>query len=327
MNIPALLIATGFGAVFLAAEFRWYVQPPAINAAPVLSALSSDHMKARAAVRNVLIEPDTAQFDGLRSVTEGTTKYVCGVVKARDRGGNFADATFVYAVAMDFARVDDGGRLTRQQAVYRPCPVVDDEPKVAQKDKDKGLTISPTALAVVKTAQRLIPEGDPATLTALATTLAPAAGSGAGGAGGQRMEQQIGALAAKTAITANGSSAGETVVSERGVGSKQAPSTSKPPEWRADQPPPNWPKFPQGHPLAVPAEKRPPSEALALARDVEERWKKSEAAGDPRLRPSSKDIKEASRALLTIDCIDIEYRQAWAAFVRLQEMDRIVTTS
>lgn len=140
------------------------------------------------------------------------------------------------------------------------------------------------------------------------------------------MEQQIAALAGKTVGSAGGSSAGQIIVSERGIPSKSAGSASKPPEWRADQPPPNWPKFPQGHPLAVPAEKRPPSEALALARDVEERWKKSEAAGDPRLRPSPKDIKDASRALLTIDCIDIEYRQAWAAFVRLQEMDRIVTT-
>ncbi|CCD95607.1 conserved exported hypothetical protein [Bradyrhizobium sp. ORS 375] len=323
MNIPALLIATGFGAVFLAAELRWYVQPPAIDAKPVMSALSSDHMKARAAVRNVLVAPDTAQFEGLRSVTEGATKYVCGLVKARDRSGNVADAPFVYAVAANFVRVDDGGRLTREQASYRPCPVIEDEPKVAQKDPDKKLAISPAALAVVKTAVQLMPEGDPATLTALSATMTEAAGSRAGGAGGQRMEQQIAALAGKTVGSAGGSSAGQTIVSERG---KPTASASKPSEWRADQPPPNWPKFPQGHPLAVPTERRPPSEALALARDVEERWKKSEAAGDPRLRPSAKDIKDASRALLTIDCIDIEYRQAWAAFVRLQEMDRIVTT-
>ncbi|MGC2775454.1 MAG: hypothetical protein WA418_07425 [Bradyrhizobium sp.] len=318
MNIPALLIAAGFGAVFLAAELRWPGHPVTVGANLVMSAFSTEHMKARAAVRNVLIDPDSAQFDGLRSVTEGAAKYVCGLVKARDSSGNFADAAFVYAVAMDFARVDDGGRMTRQQASYRPCPTVDGEPKIAQKE----LSISPGAIALVKTAQKLVPQGDPSTLTALATTLAPAAGPGAGGsgAGGQRMEQQISELAARTAISADRGSAGQAVATEK-------VAVSRPAEWRADQPPLDWPKFPAGHPLAEPAQKRSPSEALALAKDVENRWRQSEAAGDPRLRPSLQQIKEACRALLTIDHIDIEYRQAWAAFVRLQQMDRIVTAS
>ncbi|MGJ4889563.1 hypothetical protein ACQR1Y_15290 [Bradyrhizobium sp. HKCCYLRH3099] len=317
MNVPALLIATAFGAAFLAAELRWQIHPSTtISPTVVMSALSSEHMKARTAVRNVLLDPDSAQFESMRSVTEGTSKLVCGLVKARDRSGSLSQAAFVYAVDIDFARVDDGGRMTRQQSAYRPCPAPEAEQTIAQTDKK--LTLSPTALALVKTAQKLIPEGDPATLTELSATLAPGGASGGGGAGGQRMEQQIGALAARTALPAPGGTSGQG-----GTGTERV-AVSKPVEWRADQPPRAWPKFPQGHPLAEPAPKRPPADALAMAKDVEERWKRSEAAGDPRLRPSSKQIREACRALLTIDTIDIEYRQAWAAFVRLQEMDRVV---
>ena len=307
MNIPALLIAVGVGAAFLAAELKWYFQPSFINPDLVISSLSPDHMRARAAVRDMLIDPGSAQFDGLRSVTADAARYVCGVVKARDRSGNLADAGFVYVVAVDFAHIDDGGRMTRKQSSFRPCPVADDAPKIAQTD----FAISPGTLAMVKTAQKLVPKGNPSALSAL-TKLAPAAG---GTSGGQSMEQQIRELAGRTAIPSDQASAPPVVAIAKAA-------VSDPVDWRADQPPVAWPTFPAGHPLAKPTRKRSPSEALALAKDVEDRWRRSEAAADPKLRPSSDEINEACRALLAIDPIDMDYRKAWAAFVRLQQIDR-----
>ena len=64
------------------------------------------------------------------------------------------------------------------------------------------------------------------------------------------------------------------------------------------------------------------SEALKLARDVEDRWKQAEASTDASMRPSADDINEACRALLAIDPKDVEYPRAWAAFARLQKIGR-----
>jgi len=152
MNVPGVLIAAAFGAAFFAAEYVWYYQPDFINPDALISALSTEHMKARAAVRHALIDPGTATFGALRSVEAGAARYVCGGVKARDKSGQFIDAPVVYSVAIDFARIDDDGRMTHQRSGYRPCPTEDD--KVAQQRP----ALSPGASAVVKTVQKIAPD-------------------------------------------------------------------------------------------------------------------------------------------------------------------------
>ena len=131
MNASAFLIATAFGAAFLAVEYKWYYQPDMFNPDVVLSIFSNEHMKARAAVRHVLIDPDSAKFSALRSVEADAARYVCGAVNARDKSGQSIDAAFVYTVAVDFARIDDDGRITQLRSGFRPCPTEND--KVAQQ--------------------------------------------------------------------------------------------------------------------------------------------------------------------------------------------------
>jgi hypothetical protein len=304
MNIRAFLIATALGATFLAVEYHWYYQPDMIDPDGLMSILSGEHRKARAAVRHVLIDPDSAEFGTLSSVVADAARYVCGGVKARDKSGQFIDAAFVYAVAVDYARVDDDGRITHQRTGFRPCPTEED--KVVQQTP----TLSPGVLSAIKTVQKIAPQADVSAASAL-TTLAPS-GSGASSRG--TMEQQIRELSARTAPpdSANGQQANPVV--KRGGGKES--------ERQVDQPPAAWPKFPPGHPLTESTKKRTPSEALAFAKDVEDRIKQAELSGDITTRPSSDEIKEACRALLTIDPKDREYREAWAAFLQLQKRDR-----
>ena len=92
-------------------------------------------------------------------------------------------------------------------------------------------------------------------------------------------------------------------------------------EWRSDRPPAAWPSFPIDHPLAKWAQKRTAGLALALAKDVEDRWEQSRY-GDTKSRPSAEEIQEACRALLTINPQDHEFSKAWAAFVRLRKIER-----
>ncbi|OAF11920.1 hypothetical protein AYJ54_07335 [Bradyrhizobium centrolobii] len=305
MNVPALLIAATFGAAFLAVEYKWYYQPDTINLDAVISTFSTEHMKARAAVRHVLIDPDSAKFNALRSVEADAARYVCGAVKARDKSGQFVDAAFVYAAAVDYARIDDGGRITHQHSGFRPCPTEED--KVAQQ----GPALSPGVLSVVKTVQKVAPPADTSAVSAR-TTLGSAGGTSSSGT----IEQQVRQLAAQTVPSdlASGQQANPTM--KRGLGNER--------QWRVDQPPVAWPTFPPDHPLARSTRKRTPSEALASAEDVEERWKQAESSGNITMRPSSEEIQEACRALLTIDPKDTEYRKAWAAFLQLQEIDRAI---
>jgi hypothetical protein len=93
------------------------------------------------------------------------------------------------------------------------------------------------------------------------------------------------------------------------------------PVWRGEQPPAAWPTFPLDHPLARPVQKRTTAQAMALAKDVEDRWKQSNS-GASNSRPSSDDVKEACRALLAINPNDEAFPGAWAAFVRLRKIDR-----
>ncbi|MBW8857498.1 MAG: hypothetical protein JF604_24930, partial [Bradyrhizobium sp.] len=293
------------GAAFFAAEYAWYYQPDFINPDVLISAFSSDHMKARAAVRHALIDPDSAKFGALRSVEAGAAKYVCGGVNARDKSGQSINVAFVYTVAIDFARIDDEGRVTHQHSGYRPCPTED---KVAQQQP----ALSPGLSSIVKIVQKAAPEVQASVAPALTTPADSAGGSSSGGT----MEQQVRELAARTAPAANG----PNPPAAHGV-AKENES-----EWRADRPPAAWPTFPPDHALARSTRKRTTSEALALAKDVEDRLKRAGASADLSTRPSQDDINEACRALLTIDSKDAEYPKAWAAFARLQKMSREIAS-
>lgn len=307
MNVPGFLIAVAFGAAFFAAEYAWYYQPDFINPDALISMFSSEHVKARAAVKHALIDPDSAKFSTLHSVEAGAARYVCGGVKARDKSGQFIDVAFVYTVAIDFARIDDDGRITHQRSGYRPCPTEED--KVAQQRPG----VSPGVAAVVKTVQKAAPDVQASVAPALTKPAASAGGSSSGGT----IEQQVRELTAKT-VPPDAANGQPNPPANRGA--------AKETEWQADRPPTAWPTFPPDHTLARSTGKRTPSEALALAKDVEDRWKKAESSADSSLRPSPEEINEACRALLTIDSKDANYPKAWAAFARLQKMSRDIAS-
>lgn len=303
MNVPGLLIAVAFGGAFFAIEYGLYYQPDFINPDVLMSTFSAEHKRARAAVRHALINPDSAQFGTLHSVEADAARYVCGAVSARDKSGQSVNAAFVYTVAVDFARIDDDGRITHYQSGYRPCPTED---KVAQQRP----AVSPGLASVAKAVQKVAPEG----LTSAATVLTKPTPSAGGSSSGGTMEQQVRELAART------------VPPDAATGHQPNPAATrevaKESEGRADRPPAAWPTFPPNHVLAKPTRKRTPSEALKLAKDVEDRWQQAESSADISMRPSAEDIDEACRALLSIDPKDTEYPKAWAAFTRLQKMRR-----
>ncbi|MCK1709469.1 MULTISPECIES: hypothetical protein [unclassified Bradyrhizobium] len=309
MNVRALVIATCVGATFFAAGYAWNYQPDVINADEIWSMLESEHGKARAAVSRVLIASNSAHFNGLRTVEADQARYVCGSVKAMDKERQYVETAFVYTVAIDFARIDDDGRITSQRSAYKPCPTAADD-KIA----DQKTLISPGALSMIKTVEKIIPKSS-----------------------GGTMEQQLGQLAGQTAAVAPSSAVAPRSAASSGsavsAGTGWAPaaqhssSAVEAPQrdeltWRVDQPPAAWPTFPSGHALAKSTQKRTSAEALAFARDIEARWEEAKSSGIPTKRPSPEEIKEACRALLAIDPTDKEYPRAWAAFVRLRKIDR-----
>lgn len=319
-----MLIAAGISVAFFAAEYRWFYQPDMVKPELAYDFLSTEHMKARDAVRHRLINPASAQFGELRSVDAEGARFVCGGVKAKDKSGQLADAAFVYAVAIDFARIDDDGRMTFQQVAYKPCPTPDEE-KIAQQKA----VISPGALSAIKAAQKIVPKNaDPAVLSTLSTL-----SSASGGSSGGTMQQQLGRLSGEPAAGGSnrGGSGGGFGASGSGGGASRGssnPVEARPDDeaqWRADRPPAAWPAFPPGHALAKITRKRSAAQALAFARDVEDRWERSKSRKDSRARPSPDDVREACRALLTVDPRDKDYPKAWAAFVRLRKIDREMT--
>src|SRR3954463_14535124 len=127
MNVRAFVGATCIGTAFFAAGYAWNYQPEIINANEIWSMFESEHGKARAAVLRVLIAPNSAHFNGLRTIDANQAKYVCGSVKAMDKERQYVEAAFVYTIAIDFARIDDDGRMTSQRSPYRPCPSAADD--------------------------------------------------------------------------------------------------------------------------------------------------------------------------------------------------------
>jgi hypothetical protein len=302
MNIPAALISASLGAAFFAAGLAYYIQPSLFIADDALLAmLAPNHSNASAAVLRLLFNPASAQFDLLRTVDVDAAKYVCVNVNAKDESGSYAGYhAFVYTVAVDFARIDDEGRIAQRHAAFSACPMSDEE-KVAQQKT----SISPGALSLVKAIQKNIPaSGDPSTLSKMASQMSAPDKSSSGAP----MEQQLGQL-------------GGGPVREGSKGVKSAiRAPDKASEWRSDQPPAAWPTFRSDHPPGRPAAIRTRAEAIALAKDVEDRWEQSKA-GNTNVRPSSEEIKEACRALLAINPKDSQFPEAWAAFVRLYKID------
>jgi hypothetical protein len=321
MNIPAALISTTLGTAFFAAGYTFYIQPPAFITNSALSAmLTPSHAKARAAVSRLLFNPASAQFASLRTVEADAANYVCGNVNAKDESGSYAGYhAFVYSVAVDFARIDDEGRISRKHAAFSACPAPDEE-KVAQQKT----AISPGALALVKAIQKTIPaSGDTSPLSQMASQM-----SGPdNGSSGASMQQQLGQLGGDPVPEGSrggtsarqgskGGTSGTAALDNRNENDNKNES-----EWRSDRPPAAWPTFPPDHPLGRPAAILTPAQAIGFAKDVEERWEESKS-GNTKARPSSEEIREACRALLAIDPKNDRYPKAWATFVRLRKIDR-----
>lgn len=300
MNAPAAIISTGVGVAFFAAASVFYYQPSFIKIDPI-ELLTSHHSKARAAVSRLLLKPASAEFDGLRSVAVGKAKYVCGTVNAKDGTDTYAGArAFVYTVAIDFARIDDDGQIASIHDSYRPCPVAEEEVLA----KQQKLEISPLQMEIAKTIQKAIPTADTSTLSNLSSQFSQA-GSGSAGTSPEQLARS-GGLSSATGLQAQGPF--KTTLENEA-------------EWRSDRLPAAWPVFPPGHALAKPGEKRGNLEAVAAAKDIEDRWAQFKA-GNVHARPSSAEINEAQRSLMLIDPKADEFTQAWAAFVRLRKIDR-----
>jgi hypothetical protein len=330
MNIRAALISTALGTAFFAAGYTFYIQPPAFITDYVLPMLSPNHAKARAAVTRLLLNPASAQFAPLRTVEVKAAKYVCGNVNAKDESGSYAGYhAFVYTVSVDFARIDDEGRISQKHAAFSACPATDEEKLAQQK-----MAISPGALALVKAIQKTIPASDD---TSPLSQMASQMSAPDNNPSGASMQQQLGQLGGDPVSEGSGGgtsarqgSKGETSGREGSKGGTSGTAASdnrnendnkNESEWRADRPPAAWPTFPPDHPLARPAANLTPAQAIGFAKDVADRWEESKS-GNTKVRPSSEEIREACRALLAIDPKNDRYPKAWAAFVRLRKIDR-----
>jgi hypothetical protein len=173
---------------------------------------------------------------------------------------------------------DEHGRITSQPSAYKPCPVEEGD-KIA----DEKAPTSPGAVSMIKAAQKIVPKADPSALS----TLAP---SGKGGSSGRSMEGQLTELAGKRTAAAQAFGPGQS--SDPAVHASLEDESN----WHSDQPPAAWPKFPPGHPLARPTEKRTVAEALALAEHVEDRWKQSKSPGKTAQRPFGRGQRSMPRA-------------------------------
>lgn len=322
VNVRALLVSAVFGVTFFAVGQKIYYEPDWLESMLPLDFISTDHMKARAAVRRVLINADSAQFRALRFVA-ADARYVCGAVRAKDKDGRFADAAFVYDVAVDDARVDDDGRITLERSTYNPCPGTE-----KGKSDEQLVSVLPGALSIAKNVQKVAPKIEGSSVSTMTGIASSAGGMPADGTMTQQLDQLAGrSTAAAGAVSGGGagSAAGASSTGEAAsLGNKAAGSEvlHNEIEWRGDQPPVAWPTLPSDHPLAKLTRKRTAAEALAVARDVEDRWEKSKSPANARMRPSSEEVREACRALLTIDPKDKDYPRAWASFVRLRKINR-----
>ena len=309
MNIPAAIISAGVGVALFAAMNAFQYRPSLITPDYSLGKMfATKHSKARSAVTRLLIDPASADFSALRSVEENGAEYVCGTVRAKDKSGQYVQyRDFVYTVAVDVARIDDDGRIAHRHDAFRRCPISDEEAVALRK-----IPITPGTAAMAKAIQTIMPTVDPSILS----TMTPDMSGGGAKSSGGTLEQQVGQMASQL-----GSAGQPGSVGQQGASSTFKAALRKESEWRSEQPPAAWPTFPLDHPLARPAQKRTTAQAMALAKDVEDRWEQSNS-GASNSRPSSDEIKEACRALLAINPKHEAFPKAWAAFVRLRKIDR-----
>jgi len=312
MNKAAALISLGIGGAFLALEVV-YPYRAAIFGSSIASLVNVNQSKARAAVASLLYDPNSAQFDGLRDVEVETVNYVCGDVKAKDRAGSYsASRAFVYEVKPDIARIDDDEQIARAHARYKPCPE-DINPSLSQ----------PLDLEKARQLLKLIPKADPQTLATLKSSFETMQLDTGGG--GKDLKSALGEFRSRTVIgqltAADAEAAADPNVPSIQAEVSFAADLKNEREWRDDRPPAAWPKFPSDDPLARPARKLTPQQAIALASDVEARWN-SFKAGRSAQHPRSSQIEEALRALLSIEPRSVPFPKAWALFVRLRQIDR-----
>jgi hypothetical protein len=305
MKIIPAVIAVVFGGGFLAAEFCFNYYPPV----PVISMSSfesPEQKKARAAVSALLLYPETASIDDLRTVKPDGGLYVCGRVNGKDRSGSYAGSReFLYEVAGDFAVIDHDEEIARSHRTFRPCPE-EGKPKPFVVDLDK-----------VNKIMKALPKPD----VQIATSFPLPGGSGSARSpeGGQDLRQGIEGL--KPNIQQNeprqsSSTEGSTTEKSRGPVSPADEG-----EWRGDQPPKSWPRFSPDDPLSKPEAAFADSDALEFGSDIERRWKRFEN-GQSSSRPSVTEVEEALRALMKIKEQSPDYPRAWASFVRLRKIRR-----
>jgi len=309
MNIPAAIISVAIGAALFAGMNAFQYRPSLITPDYSLGMIfATKHSKARAAVTRLLIDPASADFSALRSVEDDGAEYVCGTVRAKDKSGHYAEyRDFVYTVSVDLARVDDDGRIAYRHGAFRRCPISAEEDVALRK-----MPTMPGTASMAKAIQTIMPTADPSILS----TMMPDMSAGGAKSSGGTLEQQARQMASQLGSAGQPGRAGEQRANST---FKAAPGKES--ELRSEQPPAAWPTFPSDHPLARPAQKRTTAQAMALAKDVEDRWEKSNS-GASSSRSASDEINEACRALLAIDPKDEAYPKAWAAFVRLRKIDR-----
>jgi hypothetical protein len=318
MNKIAAIIAAGIGGSFMAVQLMFPQQMSGIISGQILDDfMAGDHARARSAVYKVLIDPQSATFQDLRTVEAAKAKFVCGKVNSKDKAGVYAGyRAFVYARAGDVVHIDDDGRVAKIQAVFRSCPVPEDA-----APGSKPITISPEAMEMASKILKVLPSVD---VQAVPPAAAVALGSGGGSAGGS------GSGSIQSGVQSLAQSVPQLDRKPVGQGGANAETPAKPVteasrdnerDWRGDRPPAAWPSFAADDPLAKPSGGRSNADTITLATDVERRWTNFEAKR-AKARPSRRETQEALRALLAIEPAAAEFPQAWSLFVRLRKIDR-----
>jgi hypothetical protein len=306
MNIVAAAISGLFGTALLATGIIVPYYPEIFGPGGSLETLlARDQSKARAAVSQLLINPNSAKFDAMRTVELHKAKYVCGKVDGKDSSGSYAgQRAFVYDVTSDFAAIDDDGHIARPHYRFKPCPVPEDgKPAPVAVDSDKANQVlggSPKAGVQSRSSRQ---------------SSSDATGRPGVSQGLEQRSSNSGQNSARQPSPVEGAQTNSTFLTATLADEK---------EWRGERPPAAWPKFPADDPLSKPTTKLTNSEAIELASEMESRWKRFET-GKSTTHPSVSEIEEDLRALLAIREQSSEFPQAWASFVRLRKIHRTAT--
>jgi hypothetical protein len=272
------------------------------------SLFSPEQTKARAAVSALLLYPESASIDDLRTIKSDGALYVCGRVNGKDRSGSYAGSRdFVYEVAGDFAFIDHDEEIARSHRAFRACPEDDNA-------KPKPFVVD---LGKVNKILKVLPKPDVQIATSFPSSGGSASANSPGG--NQDLRQGIEGLRPNIQQNTSQQSATDGPSTQKSRVDTVSPADEN--EWRGDRPPMNWPRFSPDDPLSKPEASFADSEALEFASDVERKWKRFEK-GQSSSRPSVTEVEEALRALMTIKEQNPRYPEAWASFVRLRKTRR-----